>query len=177
MCSICWLTCCLTNDVDVIVVVDVVYVVNYAYVTMTMKSFIKVDLPSQDHLVSFHLLTILTGQGHISKVVVLFQISKSSTLSLILPKYLIWKIWGAPPKRNLWLWNHSSKWICPAKITLWASTSWPSSQARVTSEKLLSSFKFLKAQLCPSYCPNILSEKYEEPLQNTTYHYEGAGQN
>ena len=85
------LTCCFTNDVDVIVivVVDVVFVVNYVYVTMTMKSFIKVDLPSQDHLVSFHLLTILTGQGHISKVVVLFQISKSSTLSLILPKYLI----------------------------------------------------------------------------------------
>ena len=85
------LTCCLTNDVDVIVivVVDVVIVVNYVYVTMTMKSFIKVDLSSQDHLVSFHLLTILTGQGHISKVVVLFQISKSSTLSLILPKYFI----------------------------------------------------------------------------------------
>ena len=83
------LTCCLTNGADVIVVVDVVYVVNYAYVTMTMKSFIKVDLPSQDHLVSFHLLTILTGQGHISKVVVISQISKSPTLPLMLVEYFI----------------------------------------------------------------------------------------
>ena len=72
-----------------IVVVNVIFVVNYVYVTMTMKSFIKVDLPSQDHLVSFHLLTILTRQGHISKVVVLFQISKSSTLSLILADFFI----------------------------------------------------------------------------------------
>ena len=33
----------------------------------------KEDLPSQDHLVSFPLLTILTGQGYISKVLVLEQ--------------------------------------------------------------------------------------------------------
>ena len=47
------------------------------------------DLLSQDNLVRFHLLTILTRQGHISKVVVLFQISKSSTLSLILADFFI----------------------------------------------------------------------------------------
>ena len=35
---------------------------------------------NKNHLVSLHLLAILTGQGHISKVVVLFQISKNSTL-------------------------------------------------------------------------------------------------
>ena len=73
-----------------------------------------------------------------------------------------------------WLWNHSSKWTCPAKITLWASTCWPSSQARVTSAKLLSSFKFPKAQLCHSYWPTFSSEKYEKPLHNTTFHKEGA---
>ena len=56
----------------------------------------KEDLPSQDHLVSFPMLTILTGQGHISKVVVVAQIFKSSTFPLILVKHLIWKIWGAP---------------------------------------------------------------------------------
>ena len=39
--------------------------------------------------VSLRLLTILTRQSHISKVVVLFQISKSSTLSLILADYFI----------------------------------------------------------------------------------------
>ena len=33
---------------------------------------------SQDHLVCFHLLTILTGQGHISKVIVLSQVSKGN---------------------------------------------------------------------------------------------------
>ena len=70
-----------------------------------------------------------------------------------------------------------SKRTCPAKITLWASSCWPSSQARVTSAKLLSSFKFPKAQLFHSYWQNILSEKYEEPLQNTTFHLEGTGQN
>ena len=32
---------------------------------------------SQDHLVGFHLLTILTGKSHISKVIVLSQVSKS----------------------------------------------------------------------------------------------------
>ena len=62
---------------------------------------LKEDLLSQDNLVRFHLLTILTRQGHISKVVVLFQISKSSTLSLILADYFIWKIWEAPPQHNL----------------------------------------------------------------------------
>ena len=31
---------------------------------------------SQDHLVCLHLLTILTGKGHISKVIVLSQVSK-----------------------------------------------------------------------------------------------------
>ena len=44
---------------------------------------------SQDHLVGFHLMTILTGQSHISKVVVLSQVSESSTLILILAKYFI----------------------------------------------------------------------------------------
>ena len=33
---------------------------------------------SQDHLVSLRLLTILTGQGHISKVIVLSQVSISN---------------------------------------------------------------------------------------------------
>ena len=47
---------------------------------------------------------------------------------------------------------------CPAKITLWASASWPSSQARVTSAKSLSFLKFLIFQLCHSYWPNISSE-------------------
>ena len=63
-----------------------------------------------------------------------------------------------------------------AKITLWASTCWPipSSYARVTSAKLLSSFKFPKAQLCHSYWPTFSSEKYEKPLHNTTFHKEGA---
>ena len=32
----------------------------------------------QDHLMCFHLLTILTGQSHISKVIVLSQVSKST---------------------------------------------------------------------------------------------------
>lgn len=49
----------------------------------------KEDLPSQDHLVSFPMLTILTGQGHISKVVVLSQVSKSSTLPVIFTEYFI----------------------------------------------------------------------------------------
>merc|ERR1712001_647931 len=62
--------------------------------------------PSQDRRVSFHLLTILTGQSHISKVVVLSQVSK--------------------------------------------------------------------AQLCHSYWPNISSEKYDEPLNNTTFHFKGV---
>ena len=39
-----------------------------------------------------NLLTILTGQDHISKVVVFCQVSKSSTLALIFAKYFIWKI-------------------------------------------------------------------------------------
>ena len=46
-------------------------------------------LPNQDKLMSFHLLTILTGQDHISKVVIFCQLSKSSTLPLIFAKYLI----------------------------------------------------------------------------------------
>ena len=46
-------------------------------------------LPSKDHLVSFHQLTILTGQSHISKVVVLSQVSNISTLPFILAKYFI----------------------------------------------------------------------------------------
>ena len=33
---------------------------------------------SQDHFVCFHLLTMLTGQSHISKVIVLCQVSKSA---------------------------------------------------------------------------------------------------
>ena len=66
------------------------------------------------------------------------------------------------------------KRTCSAKITLWASTCWPSSHARVTSAKLLSSFKFPKAQLCHSYWPTFSSEKYEKPLHNTTFHKEGA---
>ena len=33
---------------------------------------------SQDHLVCFHLLTILTGQSHISEVIVLSQVPKST---------------------------------------------------------------------------------------------------
>ena len=33
---------------------------------------------SQDHLVCFHLLTILTGQSNISEVIVLSQVSKST---------------------------------------------------------------------------------------------------
>ena len=58
-------------------------------------------LPNQDKLMSFHLLTILTGQDHISKVFVLCQVSKSSTLPLIFAKYFIWKIWGATQTENL----------------------------------------------------------------------------
>ena len=46
-------------------------------------------VPSQDHLVSFCLLIILKGQGHISKVVVLSQVSQSSTLPLIFTEYFI----------------------------------------------------------------------------------------
>ena len=76
-----------------------------------------------------------------------------------------------------WLWNHSSKWTCPAKITLWASTCWWSSQARATSAKLLTSFKFPKAQLWHSYWPNILPEKYDGPLQNKTFHFYGTERN
>ena len=54
-----------------------------------------------------------------------------------------------------------------AKITLWASTCWPSSQARVTSAKLLSSFKFPKAQLCHSYWPTTSIWKiWEAPPQH-----------
>ena len=37
--------------------------------------------------------------------------------------------------------------------------------------KMLSYTKFPKVQLCYSYWRNILSEKYEEPLQNTTFHW------
>ena len=70
-------------------------------------------LSSHDYLVSFYLLTILTGQGHISEVVVLYQISKSSTLLLILAEYFIWKIWGAPPKHNLSLLKCIIQWIMP----------------------------------------------------------------
>ena len=33
---------------------------------------------SQDHLVCFHLLTILTGQSHIREVIVISQVSKSN---------------------------------------------------------------------------------------------------
>ena len=33
-------------------------------------------MPSQDHLVGFHLLTILTGKSDIGKVVVLSQVPK-----------------------------------------------------------------------------------------------------
>ena len=46
-------------------------------------------LPNQDKLMSFHLLTILTGQDHISKDFVLCQVSKSSTMPLIFAKYFI----------------------------------------------------------------------------------------
>ena len=45
----------------------------------------------------------------------------------------------------LWyLWYNLLASTCPAKIAVWASTCWPSSQARVTSAKLLSFLKFLK---------------------------------
>ena len=46
-------------------------------------------LPNPDKLMSFLLLTILTGQDHISKVFVLCQVSKSSTMPLIFAKYFI----------------------------------------------------------------------------------------
>ena len=36
----------------------------------------KEDLPSQDHIVSFPMLTILTGQSHISKLFFSPEISK-----------------------------------------------------------------------------------------------------
>ena len=49
----------------------------------------KEYLPSQDHLMSIHLMTILTGQGHINKVVNLSHISESSTMPFILAKYFI----------------------------------------------------------------------------------------
>ena len=62
---------------------------------------------------------------------------------------------------------------CPAKITLWAFTCWPSSQARVTSAKSLSFLKFLIVQLCHSYWPNVSSEKYEELHKDTTIHFTG----
>ena len=45
---------------------------------------IKEYLPSQDHLMSIHLMTILTGQGHINKVVKLSHISESLTFPFIL---------------------------------------------------------------------------------------------
>ena len=47
------------------------------YVMMTARWLMREDLSSQDHLVSFTLLTILIGQGHISKVVVVAQIFKA----------------------------------------------------------------------------------------------------
>ena len=70
-----------------------------------------------------------------------------------------------------WLWNNLLKSTCSANITLGASTCWSSSQARVTSAEALSPLKFPKAQLCRSFWPNILSETYEEPPQNTTFHF------
>ena len=51
-----------------------------------------------------NLLTILTGQDHISKVVVFCQVSKSSTLPLIFAKYFIWKIKGATQTHKISLW-------------------------------------------------------------------------
>ena len=53
------------------------------------------DLRTQPRKTMSNLLTILTGQDHISKVVVFCQVSKSSTLPLIFAKYFIWKIKGA----------------------------------------------------------------------------------
>ena len=44
----------------------------------------KEYLPSQDHLMSIHLMTILKGQGHINKVVKLSHISESLTFPFIL---------------------------------------------------------------------------------------------
>ena len=46
---------------------------------------IKEYLPSQDHLMSIHLMNILKGQGHINKVINLPHISESSTLPFISP--------------------------------------------------------------------------------------------
>ena len=47
--------------------------------SLTRKIFglVDVEYASQDHLVCFHLLTILTGQSHISKVVVLSKDSNA----------------------------------------------------------------------------------------------------
>ena len=70
-------------------------------------------LSSQDELMSFHLLTIFTCQDHISKVVVLCQVSKSSTLPLIFAKYFIWKIRGATQTHNLSLRWCGFEWRAP----------------------------------------------------------------
>ena len=69
--------------------VDIDHDVNVVDVMLTVRWFSKEDMPSQDHLVSFDLLTILSGQGHIRKVVVISQISIRSTLPLKLVKYFI----------------------------------------------------------------------------------------
>ena len=71
--------------------VDIDHDVNIVDVMLSVRWFSKEDMPSQDHLVSFDLLTILSGQGHISKVVVIFQISIRSTLPLKLVEYCIFK--------------------------------------------------------------------------------------
>ena len=69
--------------------VDIDHDVNAVDVMSTVRQCRKEDLFSQDHLVSFHLLIILIGQGHISKVVVISQISKSLTMPLMLVEYFI----------------------------------------------------------------------------------------
>ena len=62
---------------------------------MTVQPRLPCELLSADHP------NRPESHQYFSVVVVLHQISKSSTLLLILAEYFIWKIWGAPPKHNL----------------------------------------------------------------------------
>ena len=70
----------------------------------------------KDHLVSFHLLTILTGQGHISKVSIFSQLSKCTNCILLevvpLQTQLFWHCVQSEGKRGTGL---KSTWYGQSK--------------------------------------------------------------
>ena len=61
--------------------------------------------------------------------------------------------------------------LCLAGPSLPTGSLCSSSQAGVTSAKLLILLESSQAEPSHSYWSNILSEKYEEPPQNTTFHF------